>query len=118
MLATGPHKAWVQHRSYRRAAKLAASKLSLQPEGGFADPSETSKSLAQIIEQRSTFRQHISHSLPESGEQASAPLLNPTCLEMYLSEAEFMQTFGRDKSAFYALPQWKQRDLKRKANLF
>ena len=44
--------------------------------------------------------------------------LNPTCLEMYLADSEFEEVFGMTKDAFYALRQWKQRELKKKHGLF
>ena len=56
------------------------------------------------------------------GEQSASNLLplhlNPTCLEMYLSEEEFKATFKMDKDAFYGLKQWKQRQLKKQAGIF
>jgi hypothetical protein len=52
-------------------------------------------------------------------EGTSEPLyLNPTCLELYLSDAEFQDTFGMGKEAFYGLKQWKQRQLKKQAGIF
>ena len=45
-------------------------------------------------------------------------LLNPTCLEMYLSDADFERVMGMDKEDFYKLKQWKQRDLKKRVGLF
>ncbi len=39
-------------------------------------------------------------------------------LEMYLSDEEFVRTFEMTKESFYALRQWKQRELKKKSGLF
>jgi hypothetical protein len=44
--------------------------------------------------------------------------VDPTLLETYLSDAEFQKVFGMNKSAFQALPKWKQNGAKRKAGLF
>ena len=101
--------------SYRRAAASAALKLNFRAPLGFADPASTSTTLENILTQRSTFRQSIGTSPPSESEK---PLLNPTCLEMYLNNDEFMRTFGMDKAAFYTQKQWRQRELKRKAGLF
>ena len=49
---------------------------------------------------------------------AAKATLNPTCLEMYLSEEEFEATFNMSKESFYALRQWKQRELKKQVGLF
>ena len=40
------------------------------------------------------------------------------CKELYLNDAEFIVTFGMDKDQFWKQPFWKQRDAKRKNNLF
>jgi len=37
---------------------------------------------------------------------------------MYLSDEEFVRTFEMTKESFYALRQWKQRELKKKSGLF
>ena len=102
--------------SYRRAAASAALKLNFRPEQGFADPAHTTTTLETIRHQSTTFRQSArAMSAKITGE---TPLYNPTCLEMYLSDVEFEGTFGMDKASFYALKQWKQRQLKRRAGIF
>ena len=52
------------------------------------------------------------------GDEGEQHILNPTCLEMYLADDEFLQTFGMDKERFYSEKQWKQRDLKRAVGLW
>ena len=57
-------------------------------------------------------------SILQEGQTGADPLLNPTCLEMYLSDADFERVMGLGKEAFYQLKQWKQRNLKKRAGLF
>ena len=40
--------------------------------------------------------------------------LNPMCKELYLFDDDFSAIFGMDKKAFYSMPLWKQRDLKKR----
>ena len=44
--------------------------------------------------------------------------LNPTCKELYLPDAEFVELFGMNQTEFYSLKQWQQRDLKQRTGLF
>lgn len=44
--------------------------------------------------------------------------LNPHCLELYLSDPDFQQTFGMEREHFFKQPNWKQRELKKAAGLF
>ena len=53
-----------------------------------------------------------------SAPAQSEAVLNPMCLEMYLSDEEFTAAFGMGRAEFYALKQWKQRELKKQHGLF
>lgn len=44
--------------------------------------------------------------------------INPLIIESYLSDGEFHEVFGMNKTNFYSLPNWKQRELKQTAGLF
>lgn len=44
--------------------------------------------------------------------------VDPTKKESYLSDAEFQSVFGMDKAAFYALKDWKRKDIKKAKGLF
>jgi villin 1 len=44
--------------------------------------------------------------------------VNRTKLEQHLNDSDFFDVFGMDRQAFYCKPQWKQLELKKKANLF
>ena len=79
------------------------------PQGGYADPEGPAHQFKSIDELRST---------RASGPSAGTPALNPMCIEMYLSDEEFVKTFGMDKASFYQQKQWKQRELKKKAGCF
>ena len=85
--------------SARRRANAAAKAAGGEAES-YADP-QTERFSLRDIQQGNTPRQ-----------------LNPVCKELYLHDAEFVTTFGMDKECFWKQPFWKQRDAKRKANLF
>lgn len=44
--------------------------------------------------------------------------LTQTLLETYLSDADFLQVFGKDRVEYYKQPRWRQVDQKKKAQLF
>ena len=44
--------------------------------------------------------------------------INPNCIEAYLSEDEFQRLIGVRPAAFYQLPQWKQREIRKRLDLF
>jgi len=44
--------------------------------------------------------------------------VNRTKLELHLSDEDFQKAFRMDRKSFYSLQQWKQIDLKKRANLF
>lgn len=44
--------------------------------------------------------------------------VNPSCKELYLSDAEFQTVFGRTPAEFAKLPKWKQQNLKREKDVF
>lgn len=44
--------------------------------------------------------------------------VDPLHLEVYLSQEEFTQALGMNRDEFYSLQNWKQTDMKKKANLF
>jgi serine/threonine-protein phosphatase 2B catalytic subunit len=50
--------------------------------------------------------------------RAIGPTVQIDKLEAYLSDEEFVKVFGLNKTDFYKLPKWKQRDKKKAANLF
>ena len=109
--------------SYRRAAEAAARRAEAKlGNHGFADPQTTVRSLEYTQRARAAYagREPSAAMLSKLRAEGSAgeELLNPTCLEMYLSEEEFEATFKMDKDAFYELKQWKQRDLKKRVGLF
>jgi hypothetical protein len=110
--------------SYRRAAEAAArrAEAKLPPNMGFADPQTTVRSLEATQRARQAYagREPSAAMLSKlvADGKAGEELLNPTCLEMYLSDAEFQLTFQMGKDAFYELKQWKQRELKKRAGLF
>ncbi|KAI9184484.1 hypothetical protein H9P43_003537 [Blastocladiella emersonii ATCC 22665] len=54
----------------------------------------------------------------EQLKKRDVPGIDTTHLETYLSDADFVATFGMPRDAFGALPKWKQQDLKKKAGLF
>ena len=85
--------------SARRRAN-AAAKATGGDAADFADP-ETDRYHLEDIQEGKTPRR-----------------LNPVCKELYLRDAEFIVTFNMDKNEFWAMPFWKQREAKRKANLF
>lgn len=43
---------------------------------------------------------------------------DPTRLEVYLSEAEFVPALGVERALFERMPLWKQTDLKKERGLF
>lgn len=79
-------------------APAAAGAATLNPDGGFL-PFTTVFSYADLAS-----------GIPEG--------VDPTKKEMYLSDAEFTEKFGMDKTAFAALPAWKAKTAKKKFNLF
>ena len=48
----------------------------------------------------------------------SRDALNPVCKELYLTEEDFKRILGIEKVAFYSMPLWKQRELKKRVGLF
>ncbi|XP_060072060.1 gelsolin, cytoplasmic-like [Ylistrum balloti] len=44
--------------------------------------------------------------------------VDPTCKEVYLSDAEFQKIFGLNRSVYKKMPRWKQMNLKKDVGLF
>ena len=129
--------------SYRKAGEAAAKRLiesSLNvlgdvklPEGGFASPSKTSPVKLERLKSEAR-RFHGQAKLDTGkgeeeddeegggkkagGDELTGPALNPMCLEMYLSDSDFVENFEMPKEEFYFLKQWQQRALKKKAGIF
>jgi len=74
--------------------------------GGFADPEDTRN------------RKSLDEIKSGTGLAALDHKLNPLALEMYLSDTEFISVFRMNKEKFYAMKQWKQRELKKKVGIF
>jgi len=68
------------------------------------------ESLASLSKGEYSYAQLTSKSVPEG--------VDPTKKEQYLSEAEFKTVFGISKTEYNALPAWKAKPLKQKANLY
>ncbi|TPX39306.1 hypothetical protein SeMB42_g06380 [Synchytrium endobioticum] len=59
------------------------------------------------------------YSLEELKSKNALPIgVDPNRIEDFMSPEDFQRAFKMDKTAFAALPQWKQTDLKKKAGLF
>jgi hypothetical protein len=68
------------------------------------------EAVATLSQGTYSYQQLTSGSLPEG--------VDATKKEQYLSEDEFQKVFGISKAAFNALPAWKAKPLKQKANLY
>lgn len=50
---------------------------------------------------------------------ASCPsAVDPSRKEAYLTDDDFQRALGMNKEAFYALKEWKRKDLKKRAKIF
>lgn len=68
------------------------------------------KKLAVLTRSTYPLAELIERPLPEG--------VDPTHLEMYLSEDDFVSSFEMTKDEFNRLPIWKQTDLKKEKGLF
>jgi len=100
---------------------------------GFASTDDVSRPVETYLERAAETKQAAPERAqvsiaPGAGTFAVAQLQDPATAaslgidlsrkESYLSDADFSRVFGMDKTAFQALPQWKQSKLKKDANLF
>jgi hypothetical protein len=88
----------VSPTSPRRRAAAAASAGMAASTDMFADPQTKRFSYEHIATSRDA--------------------LNPVCKELYLTDEDFKRILGIEKVAFYSMPLWKQRELKKRVGLF
>jgi hypothetical protein len=86
---------------------------------------ELSKHLCVVQELSLTGKQtaktrmaHVAFELIRVSAKRNLKNIDNARLEIYLTDEEFVRVLGMERGEFYALPEWKQRNMKTKADLF
>jgi supervillin len=84
--------------------------ISLSQDGRKATPTPIAKSLSLLTRTEYPLAILLERPLPEG--------VDPTKLELYLADTDYMPAMGVTKKEFDQLPLWKQSKLKREKGLF
>lgn len=76
-------------------------------------PAEAGKAYADPATRKFTYKELVAPRAPEVDV-----VVDPTCVPLYLSDAEMQSMIGCTPEEYLKMPDWKQKDLRKKAGLF